>query len=256
MRLKTIARELLPPVITKTLRPPTKYGPWGRYPTWEAAAAASGPYRSNLPPLLENVRETQVGLHEPPCFHGTHLAALLSLPEPRPAKVLDFGGGLALGYFRARRVVPTRIKWWRVVDLPDVVEAGRKLPRDPDLSFSLTIEEALNGETPDIVTCSSVLQCMEDSYGALEKLFSLGASRIVLDRIPLEREERYSVFHTVSGDKIPWRIISRDRLQTIARHYHLTFEQTLPHHPSAPDASDEYCLFYSKDRPDAPVHLA
>lgn len=253
MRAKSVVRDLLPPVVTRLIQPPAKYGPHGCYPSWEAAAAASGPYRSNLPSLLENVRETSVGTHEPACFHGTHLAAILSVP--RPVKILDFGGGVALGYFRAKRVVPTRIKWWRVVDLPDVVEAGRKLPRDPTLSFSLTIEEALNGETPDVVTCSSVLQCMEDSYGALEKLFSLGASRIVLDRIPLEHEERYSVFHAVSGELIPWRIISKTRLQTIAHDYHLTFEQTLPHHPTAPNASDEYCLFYTKNGSDAPIHL-
>jgi putative methyltransferase (TIGR04325 family) len=245
MTWKGLVRDyLLPPAVSQWLRPPPKYGPWGHYPTWVAAAALASPYRTSFPIIEEQLQALLRGEHEPPCFQGVHLAAILSLPSP--VTVLDFGGGIGMGYFRAMQVVSERIKWWRVVDLPDVIERGRQL-QTPKFTFHYSIEEALGIgiERPDIVTCSSVLQCMEDSYGALERLFSLGAKHIVLDRLPLEPQERFSVFHTVSGDRIAWRILSRDRLNSIAAKYRLLFQQTLPHHPSAEAASDEYCLLYT-----------
>lgn len=242
-KLTKLAREVLPPVLTRLIRPPAKYGPWGKYPSWEAAAAEATPYRSYFPTIDDHLKQTMLGKFEPPCFHGVHLAAILALPKP--VKVLDFGGGIALAYFRAMRTVPSHIKWWKVVDLPDVVEHGRKVTKDTQLSFHHSIEDALGGETPDVVTCSSVLQCMEDSYGTLKQLFSVGAKNIVLDRLPLEDEERFSLFHTVSGDKIAWRVLSRFKLREAAGRYHKLFEQKHQKHPTAPDASDEYCLFFT-----------
>lgn len=243
-KLKSLARDVLPPVLTRLIRPPAKYGPWGHYPSWEAAAAEATPYHSYFPIIDDHLKQTMLGTHEPPCFHGVHLAAILALAKP--VKVLDFGGGIGLGYFRAMRTVPSHIKWWRVVDLPDVVERSGTLPKDPRLSFHLSIADAIRDEQPDIVTCSSVLQCMEDSYGALKKLFSVGAKSIVLDRLPLEDEERFSLFHTISGDKIAWRVLSRFKLNDIAGGFHKLFVQKHLRHPTAPDASDEYCLFYTK----------
>lgn len=243
MSLKGIVKDyVLPPAITQLLRPPRKYGPWGCYPTWEAAAGASSPYQTHFAPIEEQIRLTTRGEYEPPCFHGTHLAAIMSLSEP--AKVLDFGGGVGLGYFRAMRTVPNRVKWWRVVDLPDVIEWAAKRAPIAGISYHLSIEDALNDEAPDMVTCSSVLQCMENSYDALINLFSLGAKCIVLDRIPIEDKERFAVFHTVSGDQIPWRILSSRKLADISLDYQLLFKQRLPRHPNQPDASDEFCLFY------------
>jgi len=88
---------------------------------------------------------------------------------------------------------------------------------------------------------------MENSYDALDKLFNVGADVIVLDRIPLEANERYCVFHTMSGDKIPWRILSWDRLNKCkGTSYSLLFQQKLPRWPNQPDASDEFCLYYKK----------
>lgn len=242
MTWKSVVRELLPPIVTKTLKPPTKYGPWGHFPTWEAAAATAKPYKSYFPIIDEHLTATMRGEYEPPCFTGLLFAAIHA--SPAPVNVLDFGGGIGLGYFRAMLTVPSHIKSWAVVDLPDVVERGRNLPKDPALSFHHSIAEV--GKRPDIVTCSSVLQCVEDSYGALSELFSLNARYIHLDRLPLEREERFSVFHTVSGDRLAWRILSRDRLQIIAKDYRLLYQSKLPKHPTADAASDEYTLLYHR----------
>lgn len=245
MSLKSVVRELLPPIVTKTLRPPTKYGPWGHYPSWEAAARAAGPYKSYFPIIDEHRTATARGEYEPPCFTGFLFAAIHA--SPAPVHVLDFGGGVGLGYERAAHTIAGKIASWRIVDLPDVIEHGNKLPKNVVRTFHPSIAEAVKDRPPiDIVTCSSVLQCMEDSYGALTELFSLGARYIHLDRLPLEREERFSVFHTVNGDQIAWRILSRDRLQTIAREYRLIYESKLPKHPTAEAASEEYTLLYHR----------
>lgn len=241
--LTAVARDILPPVITRTLRPPTKYGPWGHYPSWEAASAAAAPYHTYFPIVEDHLTATMRGEHEPPCFTGLLFAAILA--SSKPVNVLDFGGGVGLAYFRAMVTIPDRINSWRVVELPDVVERGRKLPKDPRLTFHQTINEAVAGGTKlDIVTCSSVLQCMEDSYDALTELFAIGARYVHLDRLPLERRERYSVFHTVSGERIAWRVLSRDRLNGIAGKYRLLYQQTLPKHPVENDASFEYTMLY------------
>lgn len=178
-------------------------------------------------------------------FHEVHIGGILSLRSP--VTVLDFGGGLGHAYFRGKKALPNAIKWWRVVELPDVVKRGRELDLDPALTFHPDLEEALKGEIPDVVSCSGVLQTMEDSYGALRRLFNIGAHRVVLACLPIEEQERFSVFHTQAGDQIAWRILARPEVDRAAASYRLLFRgKNLPTAGKA--GSDEFCMIYARDQ--------
>ena len=157
--------------------------------------------------------------------------------------MLDFGGGIGLGYARVMRSIPELIAWWRIVELPDVVSYGTERLADQRLSFHHSIGEAINGDTPTLVTCNGALQCMEAPYDCLAELFSLRAPAIVIRSTPLEDRERFSVFHTVSGDKIPWRVLDRQRLEKSASGYCLAYEQ-VSHRPNGDASADERDLLY------------
>jgi putative methyltransferase (TIGR04325 family) len=218
-----------------------RYGPWGNYSSWSAALANSGPYRTNLHQMETLLAEVEAGKLEPADFDGIHLAAVLSLDAP--VKVLDFGGGVGLGYTRAMRSIPDLIAWWRIVDLPDVVNWGKAKRADKRLSFRETIKDALGDDRPTLIMCGGVLQCVPMPYLVLADLFALKPEAIVLGRVPIEDRERFAVFHTVSGDVIPWRALDKSKIAELAGDYQLTYEQKLARGPGDA-AADEFNLLY------------
>lgn len=227
----------------RAIRPTRLYGPHGSYLSWQEAAENSSPYKTSFD-VVEGIRaEVIAGTHEPADFTGVHLAALLSLPGA--LRILDFGGGIGIGYTRAKMSTPEKIKWWRIVDLHDVVTRGRDKYADQALSFHESIDAAANDDRPDVILSNGAFQCVADPYPFIEKLFGLGAPRVVFSRLPVGDAERFAVFHTVSGDLIPWRNVRRDKLETLSGGYRLLYEILLP--PISGDRpSDEFSQLYVK----------
>jgi putative methyltransferase (TIGR04325 family) len=147
--LRSITKDFMPPVMVRLLNKIyRRYGFFGNYPTWDAAVAAANPavaaanpYETDFfiyGPMAEAIKR---GDQEP---NLTFLAVLSGiLLAGNRVRILDFGGGLGVGYLRIARTIPERIKWWRVVELPPVVEYGKLHFADEKLSFFTSIEEAM-----------------------------------------------------------------------------------------------------------------
>jgi hypothetical protein len=73
--------------------------------------------------------------------------------------------------------ISSRIEWWRIVDLPEVVKYGNARFADGKLAFFATLEEALGDGAPDAILCSHTLQCLVDPYGTRSYTRTAGAER-------------------------------------------------------------------------------
>ncbi|MBX4954779.1 TIGR04325 family methyltransferase [Rhizobium lentis] len=98
-------------------------------------------------------------------------------------KVVDFGGALGSSYFQHRSGLAhlAELKWC-VVEQPHFVSAGRAEFEDERLSFSDSLDEAIDRVKPNVVLLSGVLQYLEYPLEYLESLLSRGVKFILIDR--------------------------------------------------------------------------
>ena len=238
--------DFVPPILLRWLfSRPDSYGFFGDYPDWASAAAESRPYDLDVEVTARLLEETRQGQRETGLNAAVVLAALLA--KGGKANVLDFGGGLGVGYFRLFPVVPNAIESWRVIEKAHVVEYGARHFADDRLSFWRSIPEATDTWRPDIVIASSVLEYLPDRYDVLCRLASLNPTKIVIDRSPIGDEERIMVQRVPAqngGYIVPCAVLSRSKLQAALRDYDLFFEQTLgPFHHTVPTAQHKSIIF-------------
>jgi putative methyltransferase (TIGR04325 family) len=181
------------------------------------------------------------------------LAAILLAGDH--VRVLDFGGSFATYYFHTMRVIPDRIEWWRVVELPEVVEYGRANFSENKLSFFTSTNEALAGAKPEVILCGSVLHYLEDPYGSLAALLKTQPRILILDRLPLHRRERFMV-QKVRPELgvtsfVACRILSEDKLKQATHGYKLIGEQCAgnlePQNPTLAEPRYVSQVFVSSD---------
>jgi putative methyltransferase (TIGR04325 family) len=244
MRLRL--SDFVPPILLRWLfSRPDSYGFFGDYPDWASAAAASRPYDLDIEVTARLLDETRQGRREPGLNAAVVLAALLA--HGGNANVLDFGGGLGVGYFRLSSVVPHAIASWRVIEKAHVVEHGARHFAADKLSFWRSLPEATEGWRPDIVIASSVLEYLPDRYDLLRQLVGLNPDKIVIDRSPIGDEERIMIQRVPSqncGYVVPCAVLSRSKLEAALRGYDLFFEQTLgPFHHTVPSAQHKSIIF-------------
>ena len=98
-------------------------------------------------------------------------------------RVVDFGGALGSSYFQHRSALAhlAELKWC-VVEQPHFVIAGRTEFEDARLSFSDSLDEAIDRVKPNVVLLSGVLQYLEYPLEYLENLLSKGVKFILIDR--------------------------------------------------------------------------
>lgn len=227
MSLRKLAKDLSPPILTRAFQNfLQRYGLIGDYPSWEAVAAAVPPYNTDLSKAgaaTDRVRRGEQGIGH--SFFPTVSGILLAGDNVR---VLDFGGCLGVSYFHVTQVIPDRIKWWRVVDISEVVEYGRANFASNKLSFFPSINEALAGETPEVILCGGVLQYIENPYATLVMLLKAKPHILILDRVPLYRRERFMIQRRgpeLGYALVAYRILGEDKLQQAVHGYKLIGEQ-------------------------------
>jgi putative methyltransferase (TIGR04325 family) len=143
------------------------------------------------------------------------LALLAAVVGGRNARVrvLDFGGGVGLGfaYVLATLRTSTAIDY-HVVELEKMAAAGRELfTHDPRITFHISIPTFSEGV--DIVYMSSVLEYIDDYAGLLRQLAGLGASHILLAQSAVGRIPTYATRQmNVRGHSLPYWFINIDEL--------------------------------------------
>lgn len=150
------------------------------------------------------------------------------LLAPTELRVLNFGDGLAISYFRYRRFLEGRVKNWAVVDLPDVVAHGKQaFSNEPLLSFHLDIQEAAAAVQPNVIISDSVLFYIDDVYGLMSKLRAVQADWVILDRVPNGPADKFMVQHvpdSAGGGRRTIRITRRDGIVAAFPGYKLEME--------------------------------
>jgi putative methyltransferase (TIGR04325 family) len=226
---RSFAKDFCPPILFRALRSLwPRYGLIGDYQNWEAAVAAAAPYEPPISLFAAGVENIRSGECKPGTTFFPILAGILLAGDR--VRVLDFGGGPGISYLLIDRVIPARIKWWRIVELPPVVEWGRTHLADDKLAFFTSINGALNDETPDVVLCGGVLQYIENPYSTLAELLTTQPHILILDRTPVYRRERFIVQRVPpqdGGASLAYRILAEDELDRVIKDYELIGEHYL-----------------------------
>ena len=202
----------------------------GDYPDWAAARAASAGYdhAAVLARVLAATREVHAGrahwerdgmaFSEP--MGETPLLAALRQAVPasgRLLRVVDFGGALGSTWWQHRMALRAfaRVKW-RVVEQPHYVAAGGEFA-DDQLSFHLSLADALAADVPDVILLSSVLPYIESPLALLRDIAAQRPAHVIIDRTPLvcAGPTRLAVQHTpleLGGGSYPCWLFERSGL--------------------------------------------
>ena len=112
--------------------------------------------------------------------------ALLSMlvASSRPARVLDFGGGMGVGFANVRRSIAAEMPLeYLIVDNRESCERGRRLLRDfPSVRFMSELPRDV--ESVDVMVLSGVLQFVEEYENLLNDLSALKPSHWLFTFVP------------------------------------------------------------------------
>lgn len=197
---RRLARDLLPPAITRAIAGRGSLRFVDGYTDWAAAAAAAGAY-SEASILAQVQAATDRVVAGEAAFERDgvtfdHLeyrwpvvASLLWRASVGGGRlsVLDFGGSLGSSLRQTGTLLDSVDLSWGVVEQPSFVEAGRRY-EDGRLRFFATVGECVGAITPDAVLLSSVLQYLPDPHAVLAELGDCGADTIIIDRTPMTEE--------------------------------------------------------------------
>lgn len=178
-------------------------GPTHKARATAAARAALDSVRAGKPiPLLLKQRSAVL----PP-------VVACALSQSSAIRVLDFGGGLGIGYLALIETIPqisSKLEY-QVVDLPEVCDSGRSLFRDvQNLTFSEALPPVL--PAPTIVYSSSAIQYVESWRDLLEKLTSYRAESILLSDVFAGNVPTFCSLQNYYDSKVPQWFFNIDEL--------------------------------------------
>jgi putative methyltransferase (TIGR04325 family) len=203
-RLKSIARLLLPPIVTEGLRHSlgaARNGILfaGDYPSWQSARRDASGY--DEPSILRKTLAAALKVHrnEAPYerdsvlfdkveYSFPLLAGLLFVASREDGRlsVLDFGGALGSCYYQNRGFLGhLKHLRWSIVEQEHYVRAGQDELQTDVLRFYRTIDECISAEQPNFILLSSVLQYLEDPYALLAQIKERRIPYLLLDRTPV-----------------------------------------------------------------------
>jgi putative methyltransferase (TIGR04325 family) len=204
-KVKLLAKELIPPLIWKTLKKlnsSNQYGFFGDYASWDAALENSDGYDATL--ILDKVKESMLKVKNGEAIYARDsfilekkeysfpiLTILLKIIYENSGhlSILDFGGGLGCHYYQYRNfLLDLHLKGlkWNIIEQKNFVECGQNFFENEQLKFYLDIDTCLKQEKPDVILLSGVIQYLEKPYEFIETLINKHEfSYILIDRLAL-----------------------------------------------------------------------
>lgn len=166
-----------------------------------------------------------------PQYHALFSLLVASLQvTDRPVRVLDFGGGMGIGFANMRRCMAADMPLeYLVVDNHESCERGRRLLRDfPSVRFSSELPPDV--ESVDVMVLSGVLQFVEDYEKLLNVLSAYKPSHWLFSFLPAGEIPTFaSAQLNVPGSVLPaWFFNVNELVQKIeALGYQLVFKSAL-----------------------------
>lgn len=198
-----------------------KFDIWdGVYPTMaDAAQVATGlgfsgdTYRTRAIDATRECIDALANGRPIPAFHkqrSTVLPAVaaMQLSSSPSLRVLDFGGGLGIGYLTLAESLGSAVKSvdYTIVEVPAVCDTGRGLFPNGEIGFADTLPDG----TFDLVHSASALQYIDDWEGILTLLCSYQASHILLSDVFAGAQPTFATLQTYYESRIPHWFLNLD----------------------------------------------
>lgn len=219
----------------------------GNYSGWAEACAVAGGYddpgaSARVIAAARGVREGRAlwdrdgVLFSRPMTHEPLVSALrrVALDKAGALDVVDFGGGLGSTWWQHRSLLREYRVSWRVVERPQLVEAGRREFSDAVLSFYPTLVEALSVGPTQVILLSSVLSYLQDPHALVREVVKGRIPHVIVDRTPFIAGKRdrlavQSAPREIGGGRYPCHLFNRDRLfAAFQADYELAEEWSVP----------------------------
>jgi len=166
-----------------------------------------------------------------PQYHALLSILVASLAtSKRPLRVIDFGGGMGIGFVNMMRCLPEDMACeYLVVDNEASCDRGRRLFRDfPSLRFTPHLPQKFGAV--DVLVLSSVLQFVENHEELLTKLASFAPRLWLFTFVPAGNIPTFATAQlNVPESVLPaWFFNLRELIETIeTRGYELIFRSAL-----------------------------
>jgi putative methyltransferase (TIGR04325 family) len=225
MNAKWLIKSLTPPLlldlIRRRLSSPRPSFIWeGIYPHLWDVPTECGTY-DGVEEMLEEAQHSlqvaRAGGKPYICWHNTiALLAATKCAQSGLVRVLDFGGGMGLGFIQL--LVTLRCNAaieWHVVELENMCVAGRQLYSDDSrIQYHTSLPEICEGV--DIVYVSGVLAYIEDYAGLLRNLASLNAPYLLLARTAVGRFPTFAARQlNLPGQILPYWFLNLNEVEEI-----------------------------------------
>jgi putative methyltransferase (TIGR04325 family) len=202
--MKELVRQLVPPIIIKTLKTASAHGNFASYDE-ATRACQSDAYEDEtiVKVVVEKNRIFRQTLQGSPIFDLGALRTLIAVglaDTQGTLRVLDFGGGGGYHYALAKAVFRnSRSVKWNVVETSAMAKEAQKHLADADLQFFDNINDAKNNlGTIDLIFSSGALQYCPNPLRFWRELTELGATNIFITRTPLNDSEKSFISVQVS----------------------------------------------------------
>lgn len=200
MKIKTILKEILPPLVTREIKKyiSPKAGWIGEYKDWNEVKLITKGYDSDL--IIEHVVNSMLkvkngefaferdgGLFDDIQYSFPLLSALLFIASKNNNKLnlIDFGGSLGSSYYQNKKLLAhlSEISW-NIVEQPKFVLKGKEYFENETLIFYDDLDTAFNVSKADTLLLLGVLEYIENPYELIKKISELDFKYIILDRTP------------------------------------------------------------------------
>lgn len=123
--------------------------------------------------------------------------------------VVDYGGSIGLSYYSyvRRRKLPPGARWI-VVELPNLVAAGRRIALRENAAQLEFVTDLASTPPCEILLCAGALQYIDESLtGVLGKLRAL-PQHVLLNKLPLSKGQGYWTLQNFGPAISPYRIFN------------------------------------------------
>ncbi|NJL21110.1 MAG: methyltransferase, TIGR04325 family, partial [Leptolyngbyaceae cyanobacterium SM1_3_5] len=128
------------------------------------------------------------------------------------SKVFDLGGNMGYGYYSYQRSIPYPATLsWTVCELPEVVEAGKRMLKtidSPGLSYTTDVADAEGSEI--LLTCGT-LQYLEPSLAKCLEPLATKPRHLIVHNVPMYDGEEYFTHQNLIPACAPYKIQNRSQ---------------------------------------------
>ena len=212
--MNSLLKELMPPIIYRTLEKIKKGNEFKSYLSYQEALKFCTTDSYEQHELIEVIfkktqRFTNKINSEIIAIGETSAYNLISMINPvienhsKQINVLDFGGACGAHYFQLRHLIDKNLRInWVVVETPAMVAQAKALETD-ELSFYSNFNEAIEKlGTVDLLHTSGTLQCVDAPLMYLEKILNCNAKWLLFNRLGLNKIDRDAI--TIHASKLSW----------------------------------------------------